>query len=182
MGLGNYFRPSSTSKEPKDNQPKDKQTPSRATRTPRAPKTQLIGEPSIYLRNHIRSHSLPATPSRGRVRSRDVIHSRRPLRPQSFSGRSSRSAGSSSVLNGIKHEVMVNYLYQQQCARLWVSDGNGDSEGVILRKTRTQYLACPPQLAYTPFARAMASLGVQVSHTNTHNTHTKPPLTGKETS
>ncbi|ROV98715.1 hypothetical protein VMCG_06806 [Cytospora schulzeri] len=60
---------------------------------------------------------------------------------------------------------MVNYLYQQQCARLWVSNGNSGLEGVIVRKSRTQYLACPPQLAYTPFAHAIAALGVQCATT-----------------
>ncbi|KAK7737294.1 hypothetical protein SLS53_006597 [Cytospora paraplurivora] len=72
---------------------------------------------------------------------------------------------SSLALNNIKHDVMVNYLYQQQCARLWVSDGDGETEGVLVRKSKTQYLACPPQLANTPFARAMSELGVQCATT-----------------
>jgi len=78
----------------------------------------------------------------------------------SFSG---RSAGSSAFLDDIKHEVMVNYLYQQQCARLWVSDGSGDIEGVLLRKSRNHYMACPPQLGHSAFAQACAALNVHVS-------------------
>jgi hypothetical protein len=66
-------------------------------------------------------------------------------------------------MDDIKHEVMVNYLYQQQCSQLWVSDGSGEIEGVLLRKTRGHYMACPPQLAGTPFAMACAALNVQVS-------------------
>ena len=66
-------------------------------------------------------------------------------------------------MDDIKHEVMVNYLYQQQCSHLWVSDGSGESEGVLLRKARNHYLACPSQLANSPFAIACAELNVQVS-------------------
>jgi hypothetical protein len=75
---------------------------------------------------------------------------------------SARSTQSSAMLDDIKHEVMVNYLYQQQCSHLWVSDGSGEIEGVLLRKARNQYMACPPQLGNSPFAVACASLNVQV--------------------
>lgn len=66
------------------------------------------------------------------------------------------------VLDEIKHEVMVNYLYQQQCSQLWVSDGSGEVEGVLLRKAKGTYMACPPPLGNSPFARAAAALNVQV--------------------
>lgn len=82
-----------------------------------------------------------------------------PSRPQSISGRSYRS---SVFVDEIKHEVMVNYLYQQQCSQLWVSDGSGEAEGVLLRKSRGHYMACPPQLGSSPFAIACAALNVQV--------------------
>lgn len=71
----------------------------------------------------------------------------------------------SSFIDDIKHEVMVNYLYQQQCSHLWVSDGSGEGEGVVLRKARNHYLACPPQLANSSFAIACAELNVQVAMT-----------------
>jgi hypothetical protein len=61
---------------------------------------------------------------------------------------------------------MVNYLYQQQCSHLWVSDGSGEVEGVLLRKSRNTYMACPPQLGSSPFAAACAALNVQVSFTD----------------
>jgi len=60
---------------------------------------------------------------------------------------------------------MVNYLYQQQCANLWVSDGSGEIEGVLLRKSRGHYMACPPQLGSSPFAMACAALNVQCAMT-----------------
>lgn len=80
----------------------------------------------------------------------------------SISGRSARTGTSSMFLDDIKHEVMVNYLYQQQCSHLWVSDGSGEVEGVLLRKTRGDYMACPASLSYSPFANACAQLNVQV--------------------
>ncbi len=77
-------------------------------------------------------------------------------------GSSRNSVTSSMFLDDIKHEVMVNYLYQQQCSHLWVADGSGDVEGVLLRKARGSYMACPPRLANSAFAMACATLNVQV--------------------
>lgn len=74
--------------------------------------------------------------------------------------------GSTTMVDELKHEVMVNYLYQQQCAQLWVGDDTGELEGVLLCKARGQYMACPPQLGISPFAIACAALGVQVRHTS----------------
>ncbi|PBP22111.1 hypothetical protein BUE80_DR006943 [Diplocarpon rosae] len=75
--------------------------------------------------------------------------------------RAHRSSPSSTFLDEIKHEVMVNYLYQQQCAQLWVGEGRGEVEGCLLRKTRNTYLACPPQLGHSALATACAHLQVQ---------------------
>ncbi|KAG4428687.1 hypothetical protein IFR05_015830 [Cadophora sp. M221] len=78
---------------------------------------------------------------------------------------SNRSTQSSTFLDDIKHEVMVNYLYQQQCSHLWVSDGSGEIEGVLLRKTKNTYMACPPQLGNSAFASSCAALNVQCAMT-----------------
>jgi hypothetical protein len=86
----------------------------------------------------------------------------------SFSNRSSQS---NSFLDDIKHEVMVNYLYQQQCSHLWVSDGSGEIEGVLLRKSKNTYMACPPQLGSSPLAAACAGLNVQVSYNQNPQSH-----------
>lgn len=67
-----------------------------------------------------------------------------------------------NMLEELKHEIMVNYLFQQQCARLWIADGTGEVEGVMLRKSRGNYLACPPALADSVFADACVELNVQV--------------------
>jgi len=85
----------------------------------------------------------------------------------SFSGRVSLAGSTrslqSSMMEDIKHEVMVNYLFQQQCSALWVGDGSGQLEGVMLRKAKGFYMSCPPQLVDSPFGLACAALNVQVS-------------------
>jgi len=70
---------------------------------------------------------------------------------------------STNILEELKHEIMVNYLFQQQCAKLWIADGTGDVEGVMLRKSRGNYLACPPALADSVFADSCVEINVQVS-------------------
>lgn len=89
--------------------------------------------------------------------------SRTPSVRSSKSTQSARSTLSSAFMDEIKHEVMVNYLYQQQCTRLWVSEGQGEVEGCIVRKARGQYITCPPPLIGSPFLKAMEGLNVQVS-------------------
>lgn len=141
MGIGSYFKADKAPAKP-DATPA---SPPKKT-TKHQPQTSVSEVPTPSLRPDSELH--PPTPRYG-------------SRPQSISGRSVRSTGS-SVLDEIKHEVMVNYLYQQQCSHLWVSDGSGEVEGVLLRKSRGQYMACPPQLGSSPFALACAALNVQV--------------------
>jgi hypothetical protein len=77
----------------------------------------------------------------------------------------SMSSTRSSFFEDIKHEVMVNYLHQQQCSHLWVSDGDGKCEGIMLRKARGEYLSCPPQLVNSTFGRSCADLNVTAAMT-----------------
>lgn len=146
MGIGNYFKAGKPEPPPASvpagRKPAKKQQsqPTESTLSEKPP-SLASGQDALELQ--------PPTP-------------RYNSRPQSISGRSTKSAGSSMFLDDIKHEVMVNYLYQQQCSHLWVSDGSGEIEGVLLRKTRGQYMACPPQLGNSPFAMACAALNVQV--------------------
>lgn len=83
-------------------------------------------------------------------------------RPGSSASSFAQSTQSSTYIDEIKHEVMVNYLYQQQCSHLWVNDSSGQYEGVMMRKSRNNYLACPPQLVDSPFGIACAALNCQV--------------------
>lgn len=61
---------------------------------------------------------------------------------------------------------MVNHLYQQQCSQLWIDHNNpANAEGVLLRRTKGQYLACPPQLIKSTFASACSQLNLQAAMT-----------------
>lgn len=87
--------------------------------------------------------------------------------PHNMSSRASMapSTRSSYFVDEIKHEVMVNYLHQQQCSNMWVEDSiSGKIEGVLLRKSKGQYMACPPPLVGSDFANACAQLNCQVSN------------------
>ncbi|KIH93790.1 hypothetical protein SPBR_04088 [Sporothrix brasiliensis 5110] len=107
----------------------------------------------------------PGTGSKNATFRPASVVSRRSMRSVRSGTSSFRSTGSSVFLDDIKHEVMVNYLYQQQCSRLWVADGTGAVEGVLLRKIRGQYMACPPRLLESPLAQACASLNVPCAMT-----------------
>ncbi|KAL7621023.1 hypothetical protein AAE478_008335 [Parahypoxylon ruwenzoriense] len=141
MGLSSYFKA-----EKPENKRKKPAPPS-------IPATGLFSEKGSSPPIDVNDFSLHAPPS-------NIGSSR-----NSVSGRSILSANSSVFLDDIKHEVMVNYLYQQQCAHLWVSDGSGDVEGVLLRKSKGSYMACPPALGESCFAIACAALNVQCAMT-----------------
>ncbi len=67
-------------------------------------------------------------------------------------------------LEDIRHEVMVNYLFQQQCSYLWLDHENpSEFEGIIMRKAKGTYLTCPPNLVNSPLANACFELNLQVS-------------------
>jgi len=83
------------------------------------------------------------------------------------------STVSSTFVDDIKHEVMVNFLFQQQATMMWgnpmdrnsyytAASVSSSEEGVLLRKTKGYYLACPPELARGTLAEACTALNVQV--------------------
>jgi hypothetical protein len=97
------------------------------------------------------------TPSNGTesVRGSDT-------RNETTSIRSTRSR----IFDDIKHEVMVNHLYQQQCSQLWIDHNNpANAEGILLRRKIGHYLACPPQLINSSFAAACSQLNLQAAMT-----------------
>ena len=75
---------------------------------------------------------------------------------------SSRATQESRLVDDIKHQVVVNHIYQAQCGALWIRDVSQQKEGVMVRKQRHQYLFKPPGLANSAFAQAMNMLNVQV--------------------
>jgi hypothetical protein len=70
-----------------------------------------------------------------------------------------------SFADDIKHEVLANYLYQKQRSHVWLSGESGASEGVLVRKSRSLYVTCPPQLAETRLAAVLGTLDCQVAMT-----------------
>jgi hypothetical protein len=67
------------------------------------------------------------------------------------------------TLDVVKHQVMVNYLYQQQGNNGWRSNDESLSQGILLRLSKDSYLTHPPQLAESALAQALKNLNVQVS-------------------
>lgn len=137
MGIQGYF------KTPK----------ARSTTAPPTEQPQMSQRVSVSLGLPPNSPQIRGTLATPQKSSRDC--------PDNRSINSTRS----SFFEDIKHEVMVNYLHQQQCSHLWVSDGNGECEGIMLRKARNDYLSCPPQLANSTFGHACAELNVQAAMT-----------------
>ncbi|RDW92339.1 hypothetical protein BP5796_01733 [Coleophoma crateriformis] len=138
MGLGNFFKPKAEAAPPAPATTEKPVTPA----LPPQPTYDMELQPPVF--------RAPGS-SRNSLSARSVL--------------SNRSTQSSAFLDDIKHEVMVNYLYQQQCSHLWVSDGSGEIEGVLLRKSKNTYMACPPQLGTSAFASACAALNVQCAMT-----------------
>ncbi|KAK3988457.1 putative glycosyltransferase [Cladorrhinum sp. PSN332] len=163
MGIGNYFKAEKS--KPVD---ENEKTPQQQLQPPSPQGAQRRGPRQHGYSSSGGQHSTYSEKTQSENGNNGELQLPTPRgssRPQSISGRSVRSAGSSMLLDDIKHEVMVNYLYQQQCSHLWVSNGSGEIEGVLLRKARGHYMACPAELGNSPFAMACAALNVQCAMT-----------------
>ncbi|KAH0239210.1 hypothetical protein KCU71_g24255, partial [Aureobasidium melanogenum] len=99
MGLKNYFKAGKGDAEKKPQAPANEM--SEISEKPLAPPTPAFAS---------------ATPSGLSTPRNGLLSSGASIAPSSRSG----------FMDDIKHEVMVNYLFQQQCARLWVGDGSGE--------------------------------------------------------
>lgn len=104
---------------------------------------------------HVRTKSGSRPPMTPRASRTPTTRSRR------ASASASMTAKSNEFIDDVRHEVMVTYLYQQQCSRLWV--GSTSTEGCFVRKGRGQYEAFPPALVDTPLGHAIRALNVGVS-------------------
>lgn len=84
--------------------------------------------------------------------------------PSKLSADSVRTTSSNTTAGlGIRHEMVVAYLYQQQCSNAWISDTKSDTEGALMRTSWDNYVTCPEALAQTPLTKACAILNVHVS-------------------
>jgi hypothetical protein len=89
-------------------------------------------------------------------------------RPQSSGSPSSLSinqahASRRQTLDMVKHQVMINYLYQQQGNNGWRSSNESQSQGILLRLSKDNYVTHPPQMAQSAVVEALKTLNVQVS-------------------
>lgn len=69
-------------------------------------------------------------------------------------------ANRNTLTNDLRQEVMVNHLFQKQCSARWIGDGAGETEGVLLRKNKSEYLASPPDLVHSTFAQGCMALNL----------------------
>lgn len=60
-------------------------------------------------------------------------------------------------------EIMVSWLHQQQIEKTWF-DSRADDEGVVLKRSKGDYVCCPENIADEPdgFRRAVEILNVRV--------------------
>lgn len=83
--------------------------------------------------------------------------------PSVYSGMSSGiNTPKKHYVDEIRHEVMCNYLYQQQCGKGWVDQREEIEQGILIRKSRGNYMAAPPDLTYSRFAANCSALNVHV--------------------
>jgi hypothetical protein len=143
-------------------------TPKDGARTPRSgartPSTQTIRHPSAVLFDQMP----PPTPgqywgsgSRTPVTGNTTVAVSRRSSFQSM--RSMRSMASTSYLDDVKHEIMANFLFQQQCTKLWIGDASGELEGILLRKSKGNYITCPPSLVQSSLGFYCSQLNFQAS-------------------
>ncbi|KAL7275796.1 hypothetical protein RUND412_001249 [Rhizina undulata] len=88
----------------------------------------------------------------------------------SSSGAFSSRSSALIVDDNIKHEVMVNYLYQQQTGNMWVNPNPTPGEpaieeGVLLRKSKGNFIACPSALQRSLFMDACVAMNFSVAMT-----------------
>lgn len=81
------------------------------------------------------------------------------MAPSIMSGMSTPKKG---YVDEIRHEVMCNYLYQQQAGKLWIDQREELEQGIIIRRSKGNYVAAPPDLAYSRLAANCSALNVQV--------------------
>jgi hypothetical protein len=85
----------------------------------------------------------------------------RPRSPASVSNLSINQARHTH--DAVKHQVMINYLYQQQSNNGWRSSNENQPQGIILRLSKDNYLSHPLQFAESTLAEALMNLNAQVS-------------------
>lgn len=130
---------------------------------PQGPRTPRQSSQSRNDRRHKTRSKSPSGADPSASSASKPLISRGPSVRSTTSAQSAQSMANSALNSETRHKVMVNYLYQQQCTRLWVAEGHTQVEGCLVRRSRGEYVACPTPLITSPFAIAMEELDVKVS-------------------
>lgn len=76
--------------------------------------------------------------------------------------RNSTLAAPNLVGATIQHEMIVEYLYQQQRSRCWISDTDFVEEGAFMRDSWNSYITAPVLLSASVLAEALVDLNAEV--------------------
>jgi len=79
-----------------------------------------------------------------------------------FTYRTSTFAVPNLVGATIQHEMIVEYLYQQQRSRCWISDINSLEEGAFMRDSWNSYITAPVLLSASVLAEALVDLNAEI--------------------
>ncbi|CZT49585.1 uncharacterized protein RSE6_10455 [Rhynchosporium secalis] len=85
-----------------------------------------------------------------------------PMRPQTLAHRNSSSALPNLIGATIQHEMIVEYLYQQQRSRCWISNLGSTEEGAFMRESWSSYVTAPVLLSDSILAQALVDLNAEI--------------------
>jgi len=88
-----------------------------------------------------------------------------PHRSRRNSGSRAPSVKSTGFADDLKLEIMCIHIYQKQCASMWVSEGGGMDEGVLIKRSRGLFVTCPPEFVESELAETLGALNVQSAMT-----------------
>lgn len=77
----------------------------------------------------------------------------------------SQTRRDTQFIHDIRHDIIINHLYEKQVGSRWISDFSGAIEGVLLKKARGEYITFPEPLVESTLAQSIATLNVQAAMT-----------------
>ncbi|KKY18242.1 putative glycosyl transferase family 2 [Diplodia seriata] len=73
----------------------------------------------------------------------------------------SQTKRDTQFIHDIRHDIIINHLYEKQVGARWIQDFSGEVEGVMLKKARGEYMTFPENLVESNLAQSIATLNVQ---------------------
>ncbi|KAK0660554.1 hypothetical protein DIS24_g3065 [Lasiodiplodia hormozganensis] len=77
----------------------------------------------------------------------------------------SQTKRDTQFIHEIRHDIIINHLYEKQVGSRWIQDFSGEVEGVMLKKARGEYITFPEPLVESNLAQSIATLNVQSAMT-----------------